>query len=75
MNLIMTEQNLSSRPHNVFRIPAPMMHRQRLLRPMDSGMTRERFSGEWLAQRTWEDDGGRIAQALPRALRGERLSS
>jgi hypothetical protein len=75
MNLIMTEQNLSSRPHNVFRIPAPMTHRQSLIRSVDSGMTRKRFNGEWLAQRTWEDDGGRIAQALPGAPRGERLST
>lgn len=66
MNLLMTEQNLSSRPHNVFRIPTPMFHRQRLHRPMDSGRMRERFDGEWFAQRKWEDDGGRVVQTSPR---------
>jgi hypothetical protein len=63
MNLVMNEQRLSNRQHNVFRIDGLTTNSHYASRRfVNGGMTRELFQREWLAQRTWEDDGGRVGQ-------------
>jgi hypothetical protein len=63
MNLVMNERRLINRRDDLFRIHG-LMTNSRYASPRfaNGGMTRELFHREWLAQRTWEDDGGRVGQ-------------
>ena len=62
MNLVMNEQRLSNWRNDVFRIDGLTNSHYASPRFVNGGMTRELFRREWLAQRTWEDDGGRVGQ-------------
>lgn len=62
-----TNERSFSRLPDVFTIPAPMTNRHRSwARPANVSSECERFCKEWLAQRTWEDDGGRVVSNLAR---------
>jgi hypothetical protein len=53
-------QREPNEPH-VLRTHAPTMDRQRRSAESTSGeMKAERSCADWFAQRTWEDDGGRV---------------
>lgn len=68
MNLVMNEQSLSSRWRDAFRVRAPATDcHQTSPRSTNGEMTGKRLCRGWFAQRTWEDDGGRVGQELTRA--------
>ena len=65
MNLIINEKSLTGRLNNVFRAPAPTTYRARRSPHSTGGeLTGKGASWEWLAQQTWEDDGGRTRPGL-----------
>jgi hypothetical protein len=63
MNSVMNESSLHSSSLNLFGTYAPATYRPRMSpRSTNGEMKRQRFSSEWVAQRKWEDDGGRVGQ-------------
>jgi hypothetical protein len=55
----MTNERSFEKLRDQFRITAAMTNRHRS-RARPSTVSCERFYQEWFAQRTWEDDGGRV---------------
>jgi hypothetical protein len=63
MNSVMYESRLHSSLHDLFGIYAPVTYRPGMSpRSTNGEMKGQRFSSEWVAQRKWEDDGGRVGQ-------------
>ena len=60
MSLVIKQRHLSGRWREMFGVHAPSMNRNRRPRClMNDEISGEGICPDWLAQRTWEDDGGR----------------
>lgn len=62
MNWVMKERNSSNWRHDAFRTRAPIVHSQRDPSAMHRETRGKAFSREWVAHRTWEDDGGSVGR-------------
>ena len=61
MSLVINSKRSSSR--DAFRAHVPRTDRHRSSRSSSNHQINgERFCRDWFAERTWEDDGGRIGQ-------------
>ena len=60
MNSLMNERNLSNRWPDLFHTPVAIVHSQHALPTTLRETTRKPLWREWVAHRTWEDDGGSV---------------